>query len=164
MQKELFYHSFLTPAGNLQLVTNRESLLSVSFLNGSGSHCDRQPEILKNAVQQLSEYFTGKRKIFTLNLQPEGTDFQKKVWNELMKNVPYGEKISYREIAVKLGSEKLSRAVGLANGRNPIAVVIPCHRVIGANGKLTGYAGGLERKRWLLQHEFRNNVQKELLF
>jgi methylated-DNA-[protein]-cysteine S-methyltransferase len=110
------------------------------------------PFCLKECVKQIDEYFKGKRENFFLNLQPQGTDFQRSVWRQLEK-IPYGKTVSYREIAGAIGKPDACRAVGNANGRNPIALVIPCHRVIGSDGSLTGYGGGLWRKRWLIGFE-----------
>lgn len=110
------------------------------------------PEELEDVVYQLQEYFRGERKIFDLVLQPEGTDFQKKVWRAL-EEIPYGSTVSYLELSRDLGNEKAIRAVAAANGRNPLWIIVPCHRVIGSDGSLTGYAGGLWRKKWLLEHE-----------
>ena len=107
-------------------------------------------------------YFSGNLKEFSIKLAPEGTGFQKRVWN-LVSEVRYGEKATYLHIAKKIGAETYTRAVGLANGKNPIPIIIPCHRIIGANGKLTGYAGGLEKKKWLLLHE-QNNTKTNTLF
>ena len=104
------------------------------------------------AVRQLEEYFTGKRRDFALPLRLEGTAFQQRVWKVLME-IPYGETWSYGRLARRIDNPNASRAVGLANGRNPISIFVPCHRVIGADGSLTGYGGGVERKRWLLAHE-----------
>jgi methylated-DNA-[protein]-cysteine S-methyltransferase len=104
------------------------------------------------AKQQLQEYFEGKRTTFELPLNPCGTEFQQRVWQEL-RAIPFGETRSYGELARRIGNPNASRAVGLANGRNPLSIIVPCHRVIGANGKLTGYAGGMERKEWLLNFE-----------
>ncbi len=106
----------------------------------------------ESAKTQLREYFEENRSAFQLELQPQGTEFEQQVWNQLLE-IPQGSTTSYGKIAKKLGDEKASQAVGKANGKNPIAIVIPCHRVIGADDKLTGYAGGLERKEWLLKHE-----------
>ena len=103
-------------------------------------------------ARQIEEFFAGKRQAFDFRLAPKGTKFQKRVWGELIK-IPFGETISYGELARWVGNPKASRAVGLANGRNPVAIVVPCHRVIGAEGSLTGYGGGLDRKVWLLEHE-----------
>jgi methylated-DNA-[protein]-cysteine S-methyltransferase len=108
------------------------------------------------AIEQLGEYFAGSRADFDLPLAPSGTDFQRRVWTELMR-IPYGATISYGELARRIGNPNASRAVGLANGRNPIPIVVPCHRVIGANGTLTGYGGGLERKQLLLALEAKAN-------
>lgn len=110
------------------------------------------PPELQEAVRQLTEYFNGERKSFDFKLNPTGTEFQKKVWNALME-IPYGKTMSYHDLSVKLGDVKAIRAVASANGKNPLWVVVPCHRVIGSNGSLTGYAGGLWRKKWLLEHE-----------
>ena len=104
------------------------------------------------AREQLDAYFAGELEAFDLDLAPHGTPFQLRVWDEL-RRIPFGETISYSELARRLGDPKLVRAVGLANGRNPLSIVIPCHRVIGADGSLVGYGGGLERKKWLLEHE-----------
>ena len=110
------------------------------------------PEPLQKALQQLSEYFKGDRQIFNIPLNPQGTEFQQKVWKEL-QNVSFGKTASYQQIANALGDPKVIRAAASANGKNPISIIIPCHRVIGSDGSLTGYAGGLHRKKWLLQHE-----------
>lgn len=107
---------------------------------------------LTAALRQLDEYFAGTRRAFDLPLRLEGTEFQQRVWRELTV-IPYGETWSYGQLAQRIGKPSASRAVGLANGRNPISILVPCHRVIGADGSLTGYGGGLERKQWLLAHE-----------
>lgn len=107
---------------------------------------------LAAAARQLREYFAGTRRAFDLPLRLQGTPFQQRVWRELCE-IPYGETWSYAELARRIDKPSASRAVGLANGRNPVAILVPCHRVIGADGSLTGYGGGLERKRWLLAHE-----------
>ena len=119
------------------------------------------PEELKEAVLQLQDYFDGKRTTFTFPLNPSGTDFQKKVWDELL-HIPFGKTCSYLDLSKKLGDVKAIRAVASANGKNPLWIVVPCHRVIGTDGSLTGYAGGLWRKKWLLEHE--NPVKQETLF
>ena len=119
--------------------------------------------VLLKCEQQLEDYFSAKSYVFDLPLNPEGNEFQKKVWAELLK-IPNGDTITYFELAVRLGDPKLVRAVGTANGRNPLAIVIHCHRVIGAGNKLTGYAGGLNRKLWLLNHEMKYNPSKLTLF
>lgn len=110
------------------------------------------PKNLRQAVNELDEYFHGTRYKFTFKLNPKGTDFQKRVWQELL-NIPFGKTTSYLDLSKKLGDVKAIRAVSSANGKNPLWIVVPCHRVIGSDGSLTGYAGGLWRKQWLLEHE-----------
>ncbi len=158
-----FKISVETPVGFLEITTDNHFVLSVSFVDKHQQYSDFQPDILRETVKQIREYFEGIRKEFNLNLKPSGTDFQKIVW-EHVKNVSFGKTVSYLEIAKLTGSEKKSRAVGLANGKNPIPIIIPCHRIIGANGKLTGYAGGLDKKRWLLKHELVFSHNPKLLF
>ena len=114
----------------------------------------QQDRLLSDAARQLAEYFAGDREAFDLPLRPVGTDFQQQVWRALC-DIPYGHTWSYGELARHIGRPGASRAVGLANGRNPISIIIPCHRVIGASGSMTGYGGGIERKQWLLAHERR---------
>jgi len=119
------------------------------------------PEVLKEAVSQLKEYFEGKRTNFTFKLDPAGTEFQQKVWKEILE-IPFGKTMSYLELSKKLGDVKAIRAVASANGKNPLWIVVPCHRVIGTDGSLTGYAGGLWRKKWLLELE--NPTAQQRLF
>lgn len=119
------------------------------------------PIVLQEAVTQIQNYFEGKCTTFNFKLNPQGTEFQKKVWQELL-NIPFGKTTSYQELSIKLGDVKAIRAVANANGKNPLWIVIPCHRVIGSDGSLTGYAGGLWRKKWLLEHE--NPVKQQSLF
>lgn len=146
-----------SPAGRISLTSNGEALTGLAFeqerhpLDRSGA-VEEPDAILIDAERQLQEYFGKWRRSFDLSLQPAGTVFQREVWT-LLAQIPFGETISYRELAKRLGKEKAVRAVGMANGRNPISIVIPCHRVIGANGDLTGYGGGLWRKELLLRHE-----------
>ena len=116
------------------------------------------PKELEQAVIQLQDYFEGKRTHFNLKLNPKGTEFQQRVWQELL-NIPFGKTLSYLELSKKLGDVKAIRAVAAANGKNPLWIVVPCHRVIGTDGSLTGYAGGLGRKKWLLEHEKPTNQQ-----
>lgn len=153
---ETYYNS---PIGLIKITGNENGIRSVDFVDeqtfpeGLHSQKDSQSHpILDECVLQLDEYFKSERKEFTVKLNLEGTEFQKKVWNELMK-IPFGRTISYMELAKSVGDIKAIRAVGAANGKNKIAIIIPCHRVIGSDGKLTGYAGGLWRKEWLLKHE-----------
>ncbi len=155
--------TFKTPVGYLELSSNETELISVYFVDSSKKSSEKIPGILYSAKQQLKEYFAGTRKKFNLVLAPRGTEFQLKVWNEVLK-IGYGETASYLDIANQTGSSKNTRAVGLANGKNPIPIIIPCHRIIGSNGKLTGYSGGMHKKRWLLKHELDNSDRKNLLF
>lgn len=145
-----------TPIGRLRLTANDDGSLTGVFMETDPREPEatwvRDDETFEQARQQLSEYFAGERKEFDLDLAPEGTPFQRKVWEALL-TIPYGEVRSYGEVAGQIGKPGAARAVGLANGKNPIAVIVPCHRVIGASGSLTGYGGGLERKRTLLDLE-----------
>jgi methylated-DNA-[protein]-cysteine S-methyltransferase len=144
-----------SPVGPLLVESDGDAITRVWFTNDEPTNDGAAdlPEVIQEAVRQLDAYFANERKSFELPLAATGTEFQKRVWAELEK-IPYGETMSYGEIAQALGmAPGGSRAVGLANGSNPIAIVVPCHRVIGANGMLTGYAGGLERKKYLLDLE-----------
>ena len=141
----------LTPIGIAELIGDENGLASITVL-GSKKPKGTIPTVLKDAVEQLQEYFEGNRTVFDLRLNPSGTDFQKKVWEALLQ-IPFGKTISYLELSKQLGDVKAIRAVASANGKNPLWIVVPCHRVIGTNGDLTGYAGGLHRKKWLLEHE-----------
>jgi methylated-DNA-[protein]-cysteine S-methyltransferase len=144
---------YKSPVGRLEIVEENDCLVEVRFLDDESISISQNPKgILKDAIQQLGEYFSGSRTEFKLPLSPKGTDFQKKVWDEL-QNIEFGKTVSYMDIAKRLGDPKVIRAAGTANGKNPIAVIIPCHRVIGSDGSLTGYSGGLKRKQWLLEHE-----------
>ena len=141
-----------SPLGLLKLISDEHNLKSIVFVTQMEDVALFFPDILCLAQTQLEEYFSGIRQEFEIPLDPEGTDFQLRVWY-LLERVEYGSVKSYLAIARELGSENSSRAVGMANGRNPIPIVIPCHRIVGQNGKLTGYSGGLDRKRCLLLHE-----------
>ncbi|WP_422858332.1 methylated-DNA--[protein]-cysteine S-methyltransferase [Flagellimonas sp. S174] len=140
-----------TPIGFAELKGDENGLASISVFNEKKPK-GIIPEVLEDAVYQFQEYFEGKRQDFNLKLNPEGTDFQKKVWEKL-QTIPFGKTISYLELSKQLGDVKAIRAVAAANGKNPLWIVVPCHRVIGSNGDLVGYAGGLSRKKWLLEHE-----------
>ncbi|MBU3690213.1 MAG: cysteine methyltransferase [Acidimicrobiales bacterium mtb01] len=143
-----------SPLGPLTLVASPTGLREIRFVGeaANDSAIPGDSPILDRTVTQLSEYFAGSRREFDLPLEPEGTPFQRDVWR-VLEGIAYGETISYGEEARRLGDAKKSRAVGSANGRNPLPIVIPCHRVIGADGSLTGYSGGMEKKVWLLNHE-----------
>ena len=143
---------FESPIGGVRITVNDGgSVVSVSFVDDELVKSDRNGPAAAVA-QQLEEYFAGIRTIFDLVVAPEGTEFEKRVWKDLVE-IPFGVTDTYGAIAARLGDPGASRAVGVANARNPVAVIIPCHRVIGSNGDLTGYAGGLWRKKWLLGHE-----------
>ena len=151
-----------TPLGILELKGNADGLLSVLFRNSVEVEVSAKvPKELIVAVMQLQEYFEGKRREFSLKLAPEGTDFQKRVWKQLQE-IPFGKTTSYQQMANQLGDPKVIRAAASANGKNPISIIIPCHRVIGSDGSLIGYAGGLHRKKWLLEHE--NPSTQQTLF
>lgn len=142
-----------TPLGITAITGDAAGIVAVSVLNDDTVEPSRHiPEALADAVRQLEAYFAGTRQTFQLQLNPKGTDFQKSVWQELL-NIPYGKTISYLELSRRLGDVKAIRAAAAANGQNPLWIVVPCHRVVGSDGSLTGYAGGLWRKKWLLEHE-----------
>ncbi len=141
-----------TPVGVLKVEGDQEGLAAVTFIDEDIPKSNIIPEVLEDAVCQIQEYFAKKRDTFSLVLNPSGTEFQKKVWTKLVE-IPYGKTASYMAMAQKLGDPKVIRAAASANGKNPISIIIPCHRVIGSDGSLTGYAGGLHRKKWLLEHE-----------
>jgi len=153
-----------SPIGTLTVVADGDAIVAIWFeaeVADSPAALDRTVEagagehaILDRAIEQLEEYFRGERTEFELPLAPQGTPFQQKAWLAL-REIPFGETITYGEQARRLGDPNKSRAVGAANGKNPIPIVVPCHRVVGANGHLTGYAGGLGTKAWLLDHEWR---------
>lgn len=141
-----------TPLGHAKIIGDDHGITSVSILDTKQELSSVVPEILLECVTQLKAYFKNERKTFDLKLNPEGTLFQKKVWKQL-ETIPYGKAISYLELSKQLGDVKVIRAAANANGKNPIWIIVPCHRVIGSDGSLTGYAGGLHRKQWLLNHE-----------
>lgn len=141
-----------TPLGHAKIVGDNNGIASVSILDTEEELSEVIPESLLECVTQLKAYFKNERKTFNLKLNPEGTAFQKNVWNQLA-TIPYGKTLSYLQLSKQLGDVKAIRAVANANGKNPLWIIIPCHRVIGSDGSLTGYAGGLHRKQWLLNHE-----------
>ena len=146
------YTDFLkTEIGFLKIIASESHLLEVIFLDTNTEKASPN-KITEQTKVQLEQYFTGERKTFDLPLDPQGSEFQKRVWKELAK-IPYGTSTSYLDMAERLGDPKVIRAAASANGKNPISIIIPCHRVIGSDGSLTGYAGGLHRKEWLLRHE-----------
>jgi methylated-DNA-[protein]-cysteine S-methyltransferase len=158
MSKAIVYQD--SPIGLLEICGEDEWITAVNFVDSAKEEVVSSP-IVQQCALQLDEFFSGNRKEFNLSLKPEGTEFQRNVWEQLV-HIPFGETISYLTLAKQLGDPKATRAVGLANGKNPVSIIIPCHRVIGANGKLIGYAGGLWRKKWLLNHE--NSFARNDLF
>ena len=146
-----------TPLGITKIMGD-ENGISVISVSDEGEISLTIPSVLKEAVSQLNDYFEGKRTDFTFKLNPSGTEFQQKVWKGLIE-IPFGKTMSYLELSKKLGDVKAIRAVASANGKNPLWIVVPCHRVIATDGSLTGYAGGLWRKKWLLEHENPSNQQ-----
>jgi methylated-DNA-[protein]-cysteine S-methyltransferase len=159
-QLNVYYASMDSPLGKLVLESDGYAIISVHIevkgekLQDLSSNLAGHllPVCLESCKMQLGEYFEGSREQFDLPLDPKGTPFQKRVWT-FLQQIPFGQTISYLELAKRLGDHKVIRAAGTANGKNPIAIIIPCHRVIGSNGHLVGYAGGLENKKWLLDHE-----------
>ena len=149
-----------TPLGITKIMGD-ENGISIISVSDEGESSATIPVVLQESVSQLNEYFEGKRTHFNFKLNPSGTEFQQKVWKGLLE-IPFGKTMSYMELSKKLGDVKAIRAVASANGKNPLWIVVPCHRVIGIDGSLTGYAGGLWRKKWLLEHE--NPAKQQSLF
>ncbi|CUU45698.1 methylated-DNA--[protein]-cysteine S-methyltransferase [Clostridium beijerinckii] len=149
--ENVYYYN--TKIGKISIVENGTAITKICFINKDELNIEgNETELLRKAIKQLEEFFEGERNCFDLPLAPKGTEFQRKVWSALQE-IPFGETRSYGEIAKIVGNEKAARAVGMANNKNPIPIIIPCHRVIGANGKLVGYAGGLNTKEKLLKIE-----------
>jgi methylated-DNA-[protein]-cysteine S-methyltransferase len=146
-----------TPLGVAKIIGDESGIAEISVMN-DGEISESIPAVLQEAVQQLQDYFHGNRNDFDFKMNPNGTEFQQRVWQELL-NIPFGKTMSYLDLSKKLGDVKAIRAVASANGKNPLWVVVPCHRVIGTDGSLTGYAGGLWRKKWLLEHESPSSQQ-----
>jgi methylated-DNA-[protein]-cysteine S-methyltransferase len=146
-----------TPLGIAKIMGDENGIAEISVLD-DGEVSDTIPAVLQEVVQQLQDYFLNKRSTFDFKINAQGTEFQQRVWQELL-NIPFGKTMSYLDLSKKLGDVKAIRAVASANGRNPLWIVVPCHRVIGTDGSLTGYAGGLWRKKWLLEHEFPTGQQ-----
>lgn len=144
-----YYHSEI---GEIEVTGTEVGIISVDFTDEKFSENSELHPCLKECIAQIDQYFKGKRKDFSVNILMQGTDFQKKVWKQLTK-IPFGKKVSYRDISTAIGNKNACRAVGSANAKNPVSIIVPCHRVIGNDGKLTGYGGGIWRKDWLLKHE-----------
>jgi methylated-DNA-[protein]-cysteine S-methyltransferase len=155
----IFRGYYKSPIGDIEVTATEKEVCSLEFVKGkaSGKGTVLSPA-LRKALKQLDEYFRGKRRIFELMLRLEGSEFQLDVWQALI-DIPFGATASYRDIAKAVGRPEAVRAVGAANGANPISLIIPCHRVIGADGRLVGYGGGLDRKEWLIEHEWKHAGQ-----
>ena len=148
-----------SPIGTLEIKADESSIISILFLDNATHEKENTNDVIETCRKQLKEYFSESRKQFEIPLNFSGTDFQNKVWQQL-QTISFGKTISYLQMAKNLGDPNCIRAAGTANGKNPFAIVVPCHRVIGSNGDLVGYAGGLWRKQWLLEHE--GNLQKQV--
>lgn len=146
------YYSYKSAFGDILIVADDKNIVEIVFGKKKIDGSENETAVIKNAAKQLLEYFDGKRKAFDFPINPQGSEFQKQVWTAL-QNIPYGELYSYKQIAEIIGNPKAARAVGLANNKNPLPVVVPCHRVIGSNGKLVGYAYGLDMKEFLINLE-----------
>lgn len=146
-----YYGYYNSPIGILEIITSEDAITSAMFVDETKENTE-DTKILCEVIKQFDEYFKGIRKDFDIKCEVEGTEFQKRAWMALTE-IPYGETWSYKQQAIQIGNEKATRAVGNANSKNLISIIIPCHRVIGSNKSLTGYAGGLNRKQWLLDHE-----------
>lgn len=149
MNHAYIYQSTIGP---IHIKTDEHSILSVLLTNEICNDNHDKTPLIEECINQLEGYFNGKRKHFDLPLNPIGTEFQQKVLQALQQ-IPYGETRSYKEVAHMVGNVKASRAIGMANNKNPLHIIVPCHRVVGSDGTLVGYAGGLDKKRWLLEHE-----------
>ena len=169
--QEFFIEQFNSPVGALQITTSSDRLISVLFLEAKTKPMmaeeitKNNPDIMQQTILQLQEYFEGKRKSFDVEIEMNGTEFQKNVWQELLK-IPFGKTITYAEQSKRIKNEKAIRAIASTNGKNQINIIIPCHRVIGSDGSLTGYGGDLWVKKWLLQHEkkFISANERQMLF
>jgi methylated-DNA-[protein]-cysteine S-methyltransferase len=150
-----------SPLGYTRISGDEAGISQVTILNSAEKETDIIPLELEDCAIQLREYFEGTRTTFDLKLNPEGTDFQNVVWR-LLQEIPFGKTISYLQLSKRLGDVKAIRAIANANGKNPLWIIVPCHRVIGSDGRLTGYAGGLHRKKWLIEHE--NPYKQQTLF
>jgi methylated-DNA-[protein]-cysteine S-methyltransferase len=162
-----FVHIYSSPIGRIKILADTDCIQALTFVEDSDTCSNEEgiesPAIIHQCIDELIDYFNGSRTQFTVPIHQSGTDFQQKVWKELYE-VPYAKTLSYAELAKKLGDPKVIRAAAAANGKNKIAIIVPCHRIIGSDSNLTGYAWGLARKKWLLQHEFRVGLGVQTLF
>ncbi len=162
-----FEHIYTSPIGRIKIVADSDCIHALNFIEdaelASNTEDKESPAVIHQCIDELIDYFNGNRIQFTVPIHQTGTDFQQKVWKELYE-VPFAKTMSYAELAKKLGDHKVIRAAASANGKNKIAIIVPCHRIIGSDRNLTGYAWGLARKKWLLQHEFRIGLGVQTLF
>jgi len=163
---ELYYTYYESPVGLIKIAGTEQYIAEISFIDNKEQIEHGAPgisDMIHQCTEELIEFFAGRRKVFTVPVHQEGTDFQKRVWSELLE-IPFGKTISYLDLSKKLGDPKAIRAAAAANGKNKIAIIVPCHRVIGSDKTLVGYSGGLWRKKWLLQQEFRITHGVQTLF
>jgi methylated-DNA-[protein]-cysteine S-methyltransferase len=160
---EIYFANFSSSIGNIEIIASKHAIQALHFIEIRNVPSQQFPKIVYDCIRQLEEYFSGQRKIFSINTEQNGTDFQKLVWKKL-EEIPYGKTTSYLQIAKRAGDQKSAQAVGSANGKNKIPIIIPCHRVIGTNDSLIGYTGGLWRKQWLLDHEKKHAYGIQKLF
>lgn len=162
-----FEHIYTSPIGRIKIVADSDCIHALNFIEDAelafNTEDKESPAVIHQCIDELIDYFNGNRIQFTVPIHQTGTDFQQKVWKELYE-VPFAKTMSYAELAKKLGDHKVIRAAASANGKNKIAIIVPCHRIIGSDRNLTGYAWGLARKKWLLQHEFRIGLGVQTLF
>jgi methylated-DNA-[protein]-cysteine S-methyltransferase len=154
MMEQLDKGYFFTDIGALEVAGTERGIVSVKFVENVDTGAACTTSVVQQCITELSQYFGGRRTTFSVRLNPGGTEFRRLVWH-VLRNIPFGLTKSYRDVAVAIDRPTSARPVGGAVGHNPIAIIVPCHRVIGSDGSLTGYAGGLDRKRWLLEHERR---------
>ena len=163
---ELYYTYYESPVGLIKIGGTEQYIAEISFIDNKEQIEHGAPgisDMIHQCTEELIEFFAGRRKVFTVPVHQEGTEFQKRVWSELLE-IPFGKTISYLDLSKKLGDPKAIRAAAAANGKNKIAIIVPCHRVIGSDKTLVGYSGGLWRKKWLLQQEFRITHGVQTLF
>jgi len=163
--EEVFTHIYQSPIGAIKITSQQHCIQEIIFTDRPElvTLSDTMPEVIHQCMEELIEYFSGSRRSFTVAIDQAGTEFQQKVWKELHE-LPFGKTLSYGDLAKKMGDPNLVRAVANANGKNKIAIIIPCHRIIGSDKSLVGYAWGKSRKKWLLQHEFRLALGVQTLF
>lgn len=163
METLIFFKTIETPIGTIKVESSKVEILSVSFIDNVEVNSENQPAVLDKCAKQLIEYFEGSRKQFSVAIKAEGTQFQKSVWGKL-EEIPFGKTENYLGLSRQLQNPGAVRAVGTANGKNPLLIIVPCHRIVGSKGELTGYSAGLYRKQWLIEHESKVMGTHLLLF